>query len=102
MVSSLETDAEGIANLDLLNGKVTLQTDGLPDSGDVWFVDNQVGGHSLPDAADNMVRIGSLEALIEDTEQHAGELDDPDGGAFSQARHTRQGRCQDTAPRRWG
>ena len=74
VVSSIETDSEGIANLDLVNGKVTLQTDGLPDSGDIWFVDNQVGGHSLPDASDNMVRIGSLEALLQGTEQHAAEL----------------------------
>lgn len=74
VMSSIETDAEGLVHLDLVHGKVTLQTDGLPDTGDIWLVDNQVGGHSLPDGGDNMMRIGSLEALAEDAEQHAAEL----------------------------
>ncbi len=74
VMSSIDSDAEGIAHLDLTTGAVTLQTDGLPATGDVWFVDNQVGGHSLPDDGDTMVRIGSLEELVEDPEQHAAEL----------------------------
>jgi hypothetical protein len=74
VMSSIDTDAEGLAHLDLVNGTITLQTDGLPESGDVWLVDNQGDGHSLPDAGDKMLLLGTLDVLEEDAEQHAAEL----------------------------
>jgi len=75
--NSLSADpmgAEGIAKLDLIKGHMVVQLDGLSEAGDVWLVDNQDGGSVLPDAADNMVRIGTLE-LVEGADQFALETD---------------------------
>jgi len=53
--------ADGKATLNLIDGIVTVEVNGLPkgDGWDVWLVDNGAGS-VLPEAGENMMRIGSL------------------------------------------
>ncbi|MFT3924636.1 MAG: hypothetical protein QM778_19000 [Myxococcales bacterium] len=66
-------DADGVAVFDLVKGHVALQVDGLA-GGDVWLVDNADTSSVFPDAADKMVRIGSL-TLVEGADQYALDVD---------------------------
>ena len=52
---------EGTATLNLIDGTVSVAVNGLPGDGsyDVWMVDNGVGS-VLPEAGENMLRIGGL------------------------------------------
>jgi len=54
--------ASGKATLNLIDGIVSIDVDGLPkaEGWDVWLVDNGVGS-VLPEAGENMLRIGSLQ-----------------------------------------
>jgi hypothetical protein len=51
----------GKATLNLVDGTVSVEVEGLPDAEgwDVWLIDNGVGS-VLPEAGENMMRIGSL------------------------------------------
>lgn len=53
--------ANGKATLNLIDGTVSVEVEGLPDAEgmDVWLIDNGVGS-VLPEAGENMMRIGSL------------------------------------------
>ncbi len=68
--------AEGLALLDLIEGHITVQVDGLDrrEGADVWLVDNQDGGSVLPDANDVMVRVGHL-SLVDGADQVALDAD---------------------------
>lgn len=71
--SSVPSAAEAIANLDLVDGTIAVQVDGLHiDDADVWLVDNRDGGSALPDVNDDMFRVGPL-GLLEHDNQHALE-----------------------------
>lgn len=54
--------ASGIANLNLIDGVVTVEVKGLSNEAgwDVWLVDSGIGS-VLPEAGENMLRIGSLQ-----------------------------------------
>ncbi len=57
------TKAKGWMWLNLISGEVAIQVEGLPETSDVWLVDNQRGqGKSLlPEEGDHMVPLGRLE-----------------------------------------
>jgi hypothetical protein len=61
-LSTEQTYARGTATLNLIDGTVSVAIDGLPkaEGWDVWLVDNGVGS-VLPEAGENMLRIGSLQ-----------------------------------------
>ena len=58
------TNAQGFAHLNLIDGKVAVEVNGLPktESYDVWLVDNTSGPSNgiLPEEGDAMIRVGSL------------------------------------------
>lgn len=58
------TTAQGFAHLDLIDGKVAVEVNGLPktESYEVWLVDNTSGPSNgiLPEEGDGMIRVGSL------------------------------------------
>jgi cytochrome c peroxidase len=61
-LSTEHHNAGGIATLNLIDGLVSVEVKGLPkgDGWDVWLVDNGAGS-VLPEAGENMLRIGSLQ-----------------------------------------
>jgi hypothetical protein len=61
-LSTEQTYASGRATLNLIDGTVSVVIDGLPkaEGWDVWLVDNSAGS-VLPEAGENMLRIGSLQ-----------------------------------------
>ena len=61
-LSTEKTDASGQVTLNLIDGTVSVQAEGLPrgESWDFWLIDNGAGSSVTPDAGDAMVRVGSL------------------------------------------
>ena len=60
-LSTEHTYASGKATLNLIDGTVSVNVEGLPAAGDwdVWLIDNGVGS-VLPEAGENMLRLGAL------------------------------------------
>jgi cytochrome c peroxidase len=60
-LSTEQQYANGTATMNLIDGVVTVEVNGLPKGAgwDVWLVDNGAGS-VLPEAGENMLRIGSL------------------------------------------
>ncbi|HEU4508257.1 MAG TPA: hypothetical protein VFR78_08475 [Pyrinomonadaceae bacterium] len=61
-LSTEKTNASGQIKLNLLDGIVSVEAEGLSrkESWDVWLVDNGPGSSVTPDANDTMVHVGSL------------------------------------------
>jgi hypothetical protein len=61
-LSTEKTNASGRVKLNLLDGTVSVETEGLSkrESWDFWLIDNGPGSSVTPDAGDAMVRVGSL------------------------------------------
>ncbi|HKQ74453.1 MAG TPA: hypothetical protein VJ810_12250 [Blastocatellia bacterium] len=66
-LSTEQTYAKGRATVNLIDGTVSVAIDGLPkeEGWDVWLIDSDAGS-ILPEASDNILRIGSL--------QHEGKV----------------------------
>ncbi len=60
-LSTEQTDARGTAILNLVDGTVSVEINGLPkaEGWDVWLIDNGPGS-VLPESSDKLLRIGSL------------------------------------------
>ena len=67
-LSTEKTNASGQVTLNLIDGTVSVQAEGLPkgESWDFWLIDNGPGSSVTPDTGDAMVRVGSL--------KHQGKL----------------------------
>jgi len=67
-LSTEKTNASGRVKLDLLDGIVSVEAEGLSkrESWDFWLIDNGPGSSVTPDAGDAMVRVGNL--------KHQGKL----------------------------
>lgn len=67
-LSTEKTNASGQVTLNLIDGIVSVQAEGLSrkESWDFWLIDNGPGSSITPDAKDAMVRVGSL--------KHRGKL----------------------------
>jgi hypothetical protein len=61
-LSSEKTNAAGQVTLNLIDGLVLVEAEGLSrkESWDFWLIDNGAGSSVSPDAADAMVRVGTL------------------------------------------
>ncbi|HYX22525.1 MAG TPA: hypothetical protein VFC23_00090 [Thermoanaerobaculia bacterium] len=60
-LSREDTQAEGIARLDLVSSAAQVELKGLPaGSWDVWLVQNMPGGSVVPEAGDRMHRLGRV------------------------------------------
>ncbi|MBW8874032.1 MAG: hypothetical protein JF614_03645 [Acidobacteria bacterium] len=60
-LSREDTDAEGMARLDLVSNAAQVELKGLPaGSWDVWLVQNMPGGSVVPEAGDRMHRLGRV------------------------------------------
>ncbi|HET8676471.1 MAG TPA: hypothetical protein VFO63_11825 [Blastocatellia bacterium] len=61
-LSTIETTAHGVAKLNLVEGTISVEANGLDTSGgyDFWLVDNGAGSSVLPEPDDAMTRVGSL------------------------------------------
>src|SRR5258708_25332958 len=60
-LSTENTEAEGLARLDLVASAAQVELSGLPAGNwDVWIVQNQPGGSIMPEPGDRMHRLGSL------------------------------------------
>jgi hypothetical protein len=61
-LSSEKTNAAGQVTLNLIDGLVSVEAEGLStkESWDFWLIDNGAGSSVTPDAADAMVRVGTL------------------------------------------
>ena len=60
-LSREETEAEGVARLDLVANAAQVELKGLPaGSWDVWLVQNMPGGSVVPEAGDRMHRLGRV------------------------------------------
>ncbi|HEX4960051.1 MAG TPA: hypothetical protein VF173_04380 [Thermoanaerobaculia bacterium] len=60
-LSREDTEAEGLARLDLVSSSARLELKGMPAGNwDVWLVQNMPGGTMVPEATDRMHRLGSL------------------------------------------
>jgi hypothetical protein len=62
-LSTEETSASGRINLNLIDGIIKVEANGLPktEGFDLWLVDNGVYDTVLPEENDSMLRVGSLE-----------------------------------------
>ena len=67
-LSTEKTNASGQVTLNLIDGTVSVQAEGLSkgESWDFWLIDNGPGSSVTPDTGDAMVRVGSL--------KHQGKL----------------------------
>lgn len=67
-LSTEKTNAAGVVTLNLIDGIVSVQAEGLSrrEAWDFWLIDNGPGSPVSPDAEDAMVRVGSL--------KHQGKL----------------------------
>ena len=61
-LSTVETTAHGVAKLNIVDGTISVEANGLDTSGtyDFWLVDNGAGSSVLPEPDDAMTRVGSL------------------------------------------
>lgn len=61
-LSTEKTYAHGLVKLDLIDGKVSAEAQGLPSSEgwDLWLIDNGSESSVIPDSGDAMIRVGSL------------------------------------------
>lgn len=64
-LATVESYAHGKVTLNIVDGTVSVEAMGLPESGsyDFWMVDNGAGSSIMPDSDDNMTRVGTLKRM---------------------------------------